>query len=148
MTQLHRTQLHTALPLHLSPAVMQTAALKNLGLNIRRAKIKKTEDEKIVTNKFYITDHHTSEKVLRSSRLEEIRATIFENLLLYHPEAQDDMGWGVKARKPSTADPLQPLGPRRRCDTAFGPLICQHTAVLSLQSLCTSSDPVVSICHV
>lgn len=91
-----------------------TAALKNLGLNIRRAKIKRTEDEKIVTNKFYITDHHTSEKVLRSSRLEEIRATIFENLLLYHPEAQDDMGWGAKARKPSTADPLQPLGPRKR----------------------------------
>ena len=93
---------------------MQTAALKNLGLNIRRAKIKKTEGEKLVTNRFYITDQHTSEKVLRSSRLEEIRATIFENLLLYHPEAQEEMGWGIKARKPSTSDPMSPLGPRKR----------------------------------
>ncbi|DBA72543.1 hypothetical protein WJX79_008130 [Trebouxia sp. C0005] len=91
-----------------------TAALKNLGLNIRRAKIKKTQDEKLVINKFYITDAVTSEKVLRSSRLEEIRATIFSNLLYYHPEAQDGMAWGQKAHKPSTADPLRPLGPRKR----------------------------------
>ena len=93
---------------------MQTAALKNLGLNIRRAKIKKTQDEKLVINKFYITDAITSEKVLRSSRLEEIRATIFGNLLYYHPEAGEDMGWGAKAKKPSAADPLKPLGPRKR----------------------------------
>lgn len=93
---------------------LQTAALKNLGLNIRRAKIKKTQDEKLVINKFYITDAVTSEKVLRSSRLEEIRATIFSNLLYYHPEAQDGMAWGQKAHKPSTADPLRPLGPRKR----------------------------------
>ncbi len=97
-------------------ANLQTAALKNLGLNIRCAKIKKTEDEKLVINKFYITDAITSEKVLRSSRIEEIRATIFSNLLYYHPEAQDDMGWGAKAKKPSTADPLAPLGPRKRCE--------------------------------
>lgn len=94
---------------------VQTAALKNLGLNIRRAKIKKTQDEKMVINKFYITDAVTSEKVLRSSRLEEIRATIFGNLLYYHPEAQEDMAWGAKARKPSAANPLKPLGPRKRC---------------------------------
>lgn len=91
-----------------------TAALKNLGLNIRRAKIKKTSDDKLVVNKFYITDAISSEKILRSSRLEEIRATIFSNLLYYHPEAQDGMGWGAKARKPSSADPLAPLGPRKR----------------------------------
>ena len=97
-----------------SVCCLQTAALKNLGLNIRRAKIKRTKDEKLVTNKFYITDHITSEKILRSKRLEEIRATIFENLLLYHPEAQEEMGWGAKARKPPTSDPLSPLGPRRR----------------------------------
>ncbi|KAL3157875.1 hypothetical protein ABBQ32_012286 [Trebouxia sp. C0010 RCD-2024] len=91
-----------------------TAALKNLGLNIRRAKIKKTQDEKMVINKFYITDAVTSEKILRSSRLEEIQATIFSNLLYYHPEAQQDMAWGAKARKPSAANPLKPLGPRKR----------------------------------
>lgn len=93
---------------------LQTAALKNLGLNIRRAKIKKTQDEKMVINKFYITDAVTSEKILRSSRLEEIQATIFSNLLYYHPEAQQDMAWGAKARKPSAANPLKPLGPRKR----------------------------------
>lgn len=91
-----------------------TAALKNLGLNIRRAKIKKTADDKMIINKFYITDAVTSEKVLRSSRLEEIRATIFGNLLYYHPEAQEDMAWGAKARKPTAANPLKPLGPRKR----------------------------------
>lgn len=93
---------------------MQTAALKNLGLNIRRAKIKKTADDKLVVNKFYITDAHSSEKILRSSRLEEIRATIFSNLLYYHPEAEGGVGWGHKAKKPAPADPLKPLGPRKR----------------------------------
>ena len=106
--------LHNAFIVLIAVNRMQTAALKNLGLNIRRAKIKKTEDDKMVTNKFYITDANTSEKILRSSRLEEIRATIFSNLLYYHPEAQEDMAWGAKARKPTSANPLKPLGRRKR----------------------------------
>lgn len=111
MFECHCTLIHS---INCKAVPLQTAALKNLGLNIRRAKIKKTQDDKLVINKFYITDAVTSEKVLRSSRLEEIRATIFSNLLYYHPEAQDGMAWGQKAHKPSTADPLRPLGPRKR----------------------------------
>lgn len=38
-------------------------ALKNLGLNIRRAKIDQTDPNS--KNKFYITDASTSEKVVK-----------------------------------------------------------------------------------
>jgi UTP:GlnB (protein PII) uridylyltransferase len=89
-----------------------TAALKNLGLNIRRAKVKPKGD--MMVNKFYITDAHTSEKILKSARLEEIRATIFNNLLKYHPESGEDLGWGAKASKPTSRDLLSPLGLRNR----------------------------------
>ena len=59
---------------------LQVAALKTLKLNIRRAKIKKAEDGTHV-HKFYLTDANTSEKILKSARLEEIRLTILNNLL-------------------------------------------------------------------
>jgi hypothetical protein len=87
--------------------------LKNLGLNIRRAKIKSKDGKKI--NKFYITDAQTSEKILKSARLEEIRLTILNNLLLYHPESGEELAWGLRAKKPSTRDLLSPLGMRNRC---------------------------------
>lgn len=90
----------------------QIAALKSLKLNIRRAKI---EQEKGL-NKFYITDALTSEKILKSARLEEIRLTILNNLMKYHPESGAALGWGSSAPpKEREADPLHPLGAKQRC---------------------------------
>lgn len=91
---------------------LQVAALKNLKLNIRRAKIKAGGGP----IKFYITDALTSEKILKSARLEEIRLTIFNNLLKYHPESGAAIGWG-EASTPVTdsIDPLHPLGARDGC---------------------------------
>jgi len=60
-------------------------AIKNLGLNIVRAKIE--SGDIYSKNKFYITDAHSSEKVVKSEKLEEIRLTILNNLLIYHPES-------------------------------------------------------------
>lgn len=61
---------------------MQVTALKNLGLNIRRAKlVKKAGVEAVVNvNVFYITDALTSEKIVKSARLEEIRLTVLSSL--------------------------------------------------------------------
>lgn len=68
-----------------------TAALRNLGLNIRRAKLAAAPG---APNKFYITDAATSEKIVKSSRLEEIRMTILSNLVKYHPEATGELAFG------------------------------------------------------
>lgn len=54
---------------------LQVSALKNLGLNIRRATI---SDGSTV---FYITDADTSEKIVKSARLEDIRMTILNSLV-------------------------------------------------------------------
>lgn len=59
-------------------------ALKKLGLNIRRAKVDITHPENN-PNTFFITDSHSSEKILKSTRLEEIRMTIITNMKMYHP---------------------------------------------------------------
>lgn len=70
--------------LSLPPCRPQITSLKNLGLNIRRAKL----DQRTAANNsntFYITDAATSEKVLKSARLEEIRMTIINNMMYYHP---------------------------------------------------------------
>lgn len=48
----------------------QVAALKNLGLNIKRAKLQRGDGG--VRHKFFITDLHTSEKVHAISRLLEL----------------------------------------------------------------------------
>lgn len=84
-------------------------SLKNLGLNIRRAQV--TGGSK--ANTFYITDAATSEKILRSAQIEEIRMTIINNMLYYHPEAGDSLaaGQGFKA---SSRDVTSPLGPKAR----------------------------------
>lgn len=86
------------------------AALKNLKLNIRRAKIKAGAG----ANKFYITDALTSEKIVKSARLEEIRLTILNNLMKYHPESGSVLGWGQSASPVSEADNLHPLGMKDR----------------------------------
>lgn len=93
--------------------LLQTLALKNLGLNIRRAKIRPGDSGKL--HKFYITDAHTAEKVTKSARLEEIRMVVLQNLLYYHPESATELGFGPSAAKTSSRDSLHPLGPRARC---------------------------------
>ena len=67
-----------------------TAALRNLGLNIRRAKLSTAGGD----NTFYITEAATSEKIVKSSRLEEIRMTILSCLMRYHPEAATELAFG------------------------------------------------------
>ncbi len=47
--------------------------------------------------------------------MEEIRLTILNNLLQYHPEAGSNMAWGAYARKESSRDLLSPLGEKNRC---------------------------------
>ena len=42
--------------------------MRNLGLNIRRAKVARKGDQ--ITNKFYITDQKSSEKIVKSARLQ------------------------------------------------------------------------------
>ena len=51
---------------------VQTAALRNLGLNIRRAKVARKGDQ--ITNKFYITEQKSSEKIVKSARLQVHRS--------------------------------------------------------------------------
>lgn len=87
-----------------------TAALRNLGLNIRRAKLAAAPG---APNKFFITDAATSEKIVKSSRLEEIRMTILSNLLKFHPEATGELafgdGSGAGAPVELSFDALHPL---------------------------------------
>ena len=82
------------------------AALKNLKLNINRAKF----DMEGNKNKFFITDEKNGEKIFSSERLEEIRMTIINNLMLYHPESLDELSSFFHAKRAS--EPLSKLGAR------------------------------------
>uniref|UniRef100_A0A383VZI1 ACT domain-containing protein n=1 Tax=Tetradesmus obliquus TaxID=3088 RepID=A0A383VZI1_TETOB len=84
-------------------------ALKNLNLNIRKAAL--VSPGKAST--FFITDADTSEKVLKSARLEEIRMTIINNMLYYHPESSETLVAG-KSFQPPSRDQTHPLGPKAR----------------------------------
>ena len=95
--------------------MVQVAALRNLKLNISRAKLRqKKGSPNIQRNRFYITDQRTSDKVTKSARLEEIRLTILNNLLQYHPDSAEEIAWGERAKKPAVRSPLEPLGPSHR----------------------------------
>ena len=48
---------------HMVMYCVQVAALKNLGLNIRRAKLKRDEEKGVIKHKFFITDRLTADKV-------------------------------------------------------------------------------------
>jgi UTP:GlnB (protein PII) uridylyltransferase len=102
-------------------------ALKNLGLDIRKAKVDvaaaaqaaaggnggsaSASGARSKPSTFYITEASTSEKVLKSSRLEEIRMTIIQNMLQYHPESGAALAAGP-AHPPAASprDPTSPLG--------------------------------------
>jgi UTP:GlnB (protein PII) uridylyltransferase len=89
-------------------------SLKNLGLNIRRAKLGACAGGE---HKFYITDARSSEKVVKSAKIEEIRLTILQNMLQYHPESAEQLAWGnssARSAPVSTSDPTAPLGGRQR----------------------------------
>lgn len=84
-----------------------TQALKNLGLDITRAELNADGNR----NRFYVTDAKTSEKIVTSERLEEIRETIIRNMLEYHPEAgAAGLSQFTAAKKVSERDGS--LGPR------------------------------------
>jgi hypothetical protein len=91
----------------------QIAALKALKLNIRRAKVKTKGNTRV--NKFFITDATTAEKIMKSARLEEIRLSILNNLIKYHPESGRELGWGAAAPQDDTSDILHPLGAQKMC---------------------------------
>ncbi|MEW5302544.1 MAG: hypothetical protein WDW36_005319 [Sanguina aurantia] len=93
---------------HQAELLETITALKNLGLNIRRAKLaKKGGVETSNVNVFYITDATTSEKIVKSARLEEIRLTVLSSLAF-----MDGSSGGFRASAPSTED-VKPLGYRR-----------------------------------
>lgn len=81
-------------------------ALKNLNLNIRRAKL---TGKGVSSSTFFITEADTSEKIVKSARLEEIRMTVLNSLVATFPESAAAMG----GAKPTDSDMSQPLGRRR-----------------------------------
>lgn len=91
------------------------AALQNLGLNIVKAKLDSVDEKDGPTkHRFYVTDAQTSEKLFDSEKLEEIRITIINMMVTFHPEASDDLRSGVKstgALVPDSSDDM-PLGPK------------------------------------
>lgn len=54
----------------------------------------------------------TSEKVLKSARLEEVRLTILNMMLEYHPESSSQIAWAAAGSPLGSADG-SPLGPRK-----------------------------------
>ncbi|KAH7618964.1 putative ACT domain-containing protein DS12, chloroplastic [Nannochloris sp. 'desiccata'] len=92
-------------------------SLKNLGLNIRRAKLTGGVAGAGGEHRFYITDARSSEKVVKSAKIEEIRLTILNNMLQFHPESAEQLAWGSSSARSapvSTGDPTRPLGRRQR----------------------------------
>jgi len=83
-------------------------SLKNLGLNVTRAKI----EEGSMDNMFYITDAKTGNKVEDPERLEEIRLSVITNLLQYHPESRESLALGFKRVVEGSLS--SPLGVRTR----------------------------------
>lgn len=88
------------------------AILRNLGLNIVRAKFVTSDPDS--RNRFYVTDKETSEKIVKSARLEEIRLAVLGNLVETFPESSDQLNAGHRVKLPESRDPTLPLGPRRR----------------------------------
>ena len=109
---------------------VQVRSLKNLQLNIRRAKIRPGDTGR--RHKFYVTDAHSAEKITKSARLEEIRMSILQNLLYYHPESATELGFGPKARKADSGDPLHPLGPKKRWSTYSGSPNCLYKGAMGI----------------
>ena len=82
-------------------------SLKALGLNVSRAEV--TQDEN--PNKFYVTDAATSEKVVKSEQIENIRMAVINNMIAYHPESKQYFE-GASASFGSFDVDANPLGAR------------------------------------
>ena len=85
-------------------------SLKALGLNVSRAEV--TADEN--PNKFYVTDAATSEKVVKSEQIENIRMAIINNMLYYHPESKEYFEGGTVDLPGNRDVDANPLGARAR----------------------------------
>eukprot|EP00199_Chlamydomonas_sp_CCMP681_P006840 CAMPEP_0119108872 /NCGR_PEP_ID=MMETSP1180-20130426/15916_1 /TAXON_ID=3052 ORGANISM="Chlamydomonas cf sp, Strain CCMP681" /NCGR_SAMPLE_ID=MMETSP1180 /ASSEMBLY_ACC=CAM_ASM_000741 /LENGTH=287 /DNA_ID=CAMNT_0007094545 /DNA_START=53 /DNA_END=916 /DNA_ORIENTATION=+ len=96
---------------HVGELLETITALKNLNLNIRRAKVTVHNSSSlgVNTNTFYITESDTSEKIVKSARLEEIRLTVLSSLVATFPESAVMMG----GSKPTDSELTPPLGRRR-----------------------------------
>lgn len=59
----------------------------------------------------------TLSQITKSARLEDIRLTILNNLMLFHPESTYELAWGLKVASGYDSDSSQPqtLGERSRC---------------------------------
>lgn len=80
-------------------------ALKNLNLNIRRAKLSQNKAGGNV-NTFFITEADTSEKIVKSARLEEIRMTVLNSLVATYPESAQALGAMKRMESEANASPL------------------------------------------
>lgn len=110
-------------------------SLKNLGLNIRRAKLD-TQNR----NTFCITDAETSEKITKSARLEEIRMTIINNMMSYHPDSKESFAAGQPAG--NDRDPTAPLGLKRRAVVPTTIKVSEHvTGSCSVLDITTRDRP-------
>ena len=113
-----------------------TAALKSHNLNIRRAKIRTKKG--MAVHKFFITDARTSEKVVKSARIEEIRLEILNCLKEFHPESSAKLASGSMAGV-QDMDYEHPLGQGRPqdCDAGVDPRVGDwpvHQAVCETRS--------------
>eukprot|EP00241_Pyramimonas_parkeae_P012920 CAMPEP_0114228446 /NCGR_PEP_ID=MMETSP0058-20121206/2349_1 /TAXON_ID=36894 /ORGANISM="Pyramimonas parkeae, CCMP726" /LENGTH=299 /DNA_ID=CAMNT_0001339397 /DNA_START=3999 /DNA_END=4898 /DNA_ORIENTATION=- len=81
------------------------SALRGLGLNISKAALTAGQKK---SNRFYVTDAKTSEKVTSSERLEEIKSVILNTMMEFHPEARSYLAAGRRTRKKKERGPLEP----------------------------------------
>lgn len=79
------------------------AALRNLGLNINKASLTADNSK---AKRFFVTDAKTSEKVFLSSRLEEVKVTILNTMMEFHPEAIPILSSAKSPKK--ERNPLEP----------------------------------------
>eukprot|EP00232_Nephroselmis_pyriformis_P016237 CAMPEP_0182890294 /NCGR_PEP_ID=MMETSP0034_2-20130328/22573_1 /TAXON_ID=156128 /ORGANISM="Nephroselmis pyriformis, Strain CCMP717" /LENGTH=316 /DNA_ID=CAMNT_0025023831 /DNA_START=5 /DNA_END=955 /DNA_ORIENTATION=+ len=99
--------------------------LKKLGLNVMRAKIATQGGLQgaVSNNTFYVTDASSAEKVTKSEQLEEIRMTIINNMMYYHPEAVGKLAAGKHVANQmdmmsfdEDETPVSPLGIKPRSE--------------------------------
>ncbi|KAK9122780.1 hypothetical protein Sjap_012382 [Stephania japonica] len=67
-------------------------ALKDLGLDVAKGTV--TTEASVLRTKFYITRLNTGRKVEDPDMLEQIRLTIINNLLKFHPESSEKLAMG------------------------------------------------------
>ncbi|KIZ06575.1 alpha-1,2-mannosyltransferase [Monoraphidium neglectum] len=91
-------------------------ALKNLGLNITRAKLAGAAGR--TANTFFVTNAQTSDKITRIAQIEDIRMTIIKNLLYYHPESSEALAMG-RAASAAANDAAAPMSPRNMVPTTI-----------------------------